>query len=299
MPKAIFAIRSYPLTLLLAALVFALTLVLTTTSIGKVGGGDDEGSGFGGTGRAGESGGSGFGGTGSPFPFFGLEEDEGEKARQELDRMREELRPVDVPEALQRAIESNLMRESARIAEAAKTPTGEQTAAAPVQDSVDTERLLQSDAAPAMQIARPTRQLSAPVIMPEPGNIIESFQLPPSEPGAQPLSNPLAQPQTELAELNSPTLPEAEADAINNLQLSPELSRELDARSEAELVKEELQLAESDLIEQESQRDSADSDERRVAPERIPRPELPPFQRIRPAVDRISISAPRPQPMRI
>lgn len=226
MPKAILAIRSYPLTVLLAALVFALTLVLTTTSIGKVGiGGDDEGSGFGGTGRAGESGGSGFGGTGSPSPFFGVtEEDEGEKARQELDRIREELRPVDLPEALQRSIENNLMRESAHIAEAFKAPVVEAPLVAPAQDRVDTERLSRSGAMPAMQIARPTMQLSVPVVMPEPANIIESFQLPSAEPEIA---------QLEIAEKSSPVLPEQ----IGVLDIL-ELSKELKINSEVESIKE-------------------------------------------------------------
>ena len=262
MPKAILAMRSYPLTLLLAALVFALTLVLTATSVGKVGvGGDDEGSGFGGTGRSGESGGSGFGGTGSPSPFLGsTEEDEGEKVRQELDRIREELRPVDLPEALHRSIESNLLRESTRIVEASSTPADESPVLAPPGDSVDAERLPQNDAAPARQIARPTLPLPAPVIMLEPDYIIETFQL------------PIAQ---------------------------PEIAEQVLEINKAELIKEELQLAEGDILHQESDESIEDSDERRVAPDRIPRPELPPFQRIRPAVDRISISAPRPQPLRI
>jgi len=40
-------------------------------------------------------------------------------------------------------------------------------------------------------------------------------------------------------------------------------------------------------------------EERRNSPERIQRPELPPFQRMRPAVDRSSVGPPRVQPMRI
>ena len=62
MPRAFFSIRGYPATLFFGALIFALTLVLTASSLGKVGiggpmggpaGGEDEGSGFGGTGRSG------------------------------------------------------------------------------------------------------------------------------------------------------------------------------------------------------------------------------------------------------
>jgi hypothetical protein len=294
MPKAILAIRSYPQTLLLAALMFALTLILTATSVGKVGaGGDDEGSGLGGTGRTGDSGGSGFGGTGSPSPFLGLsEEDEGEKARQELDRMREELRPVDVPEALQRSIESNLLRESSRIAETA-SPAIEVPTLTPVQDSVDTERLLRSDVAPAMQIARPTIQMPAPVTLPESGNTIESFQLPLVE-GIVEIIQP------ELAQQEPTETDGLKQDA--NRELSSELSAGLETDQpevfKQEAVKEEVQLAEGEAIQQDSEPAVTD-DDRRVAPDRIPRPELPPFQRVRPAVDRISISAPRPQPMRI
>src|SRR5690554_2066451 len=69
MPKAILALRSYPLALFVAMLLFVCTLLLATTSIGKItGGGDDEGSGLGGTGKSGEY---GFGGTGGPRPFVG------------------------------------------------------------------------------------------------------------------------------------------------------------------------------------------------------------------------------------
>jgi hypothetical protein len=46
------------------------------------------------------------------------------------------------------------------------------------------------------------------------------------------------------------------------------------------------------------QLDAADSS-RPLIPERIQRPELPPFQRMRPAVDRASITPPRPRPMAI
>jgi hypothetical protein len=70
MPSAITAIRRYPVTLLLAALLFIASFVIATGSLGKVGGGsDDEGSGIGGTGRTGEFGGSGLGGTGAPSPL--------------------------------------------------------------------------------------------------------------------------------------------------------------------------------------------------------------------------------------
>lgn len=65
MPKAILAIRRYPVTLGLATVLFLASLILATSSIGKIlGDGDDEGSGMGGTGR---HGGSGLGGTGAPF----------------------------------------------------------------------------------------------------------------------------------------------------------------------------------------------------------------------------------------
>ena len=73
MPSAITAIRRYPATLLLAALLFLASFAIATGSFGIVGGGgdDDEGSGIGGTGRTGEFGGSGLGGTGAPSPFLG------------------------------------------------------------------------------------------------------------------------------------------------------------------------------------------------------------------------------------
>ena len=63
MPKAILAIRRYPVALGLATVLFLASLILATSSIGKIlGDGDDEGSGMGGTGRHID-----FGGSGSPF----------------------------------------------------------------------------------------------------------------------------------------------------------------------------------------------------------------------------------------
>src|SRR5690606_22376492 len=71
MPKAILALRKYPLAILMAMVLFVCTLILATSSIGIIRGGGDEGSGLGGTGRDGLPGSSGFGGTGGPSPFFG------------------------------------------------------------------------------------------------------------------------------------------------------------------------------------------------------------------------------------
>ncbi|MGM0633418.1 MAG: hypothetical protein ACQETO_09630 [Pseudomonadota bacterium] len=95
MPRAILAIRQYPTALLLAAMLFALTLLLAAGSLGYIGG-DDGGSGLGGTGRIGDFEGSGLGGTGAPSPFFGASDDTME---------RDDSAPaVNDPEALDRAM---------------------------------------------------------------------------------------------------------------------------------------------------------------------------------------------------
>jgi hypothetical protein len=91
-----------------------------------------------------------------------------------------------------------------------------------------------------------------------------------------------------------------QADA-NTLEPAPASD---DAGTPAEM--QSLQLADSITSENEESPPldanappSEDTADRRISPERIQRPELPPFQRIRPAVDRASIAPPRPQPMRI
>ena len=52
-------------------------------------------------------------------------------------------------------------------------------------------------------------------------------------------------------------------------------------------------------VEGDAAEENALDNNRPLIPERIQRPELPPFQRMRPAVDRASITPPRPRPMQI
>ncbi len=111
MPRAILAIRHYPHALLLAGLLFLCSLILAAGSIGSItggGGGDDEGSGLGGTGRVGEFGGSGFGGTGSPNPFVGqggpVDNDDGSAGEEPGEAPQEEsFREIAPPESLELA----------------------------------------------------------------------------------------------------------------------------------------------------------------------------------------------------
>ncbi len=310
MPKAILAIRSYPITLLVAALIFAVTLVLTTTSAGKIRGGDDEGSGFGGTGRSGESGGSGLGGTGAPYPFLTQEEERDLRVREELDRMREELRPVDIPDALQRSFENN--------------PLFEQTELANLQapeiapDRVDVNRLLQDPAAPALQLAQPGRQMpvfDVPAIrLPEVA--IPPAALPVPRQAAEIADNTTAvdvEFNVERGAVTQETTPAtvAVADAfsdVSELMDAPaqkgfaDLVEFLTAGSEPATATEPNSATDSGSgIDQSTHnQELADTDDRRNLPQRFQRPELPPFQQMRPAViDRVSISPPRPMPMRI
>lgn len=314
MPKAILAIRSYPITLLLAALIFAVTLVLTTTSAGKIRGGDDEGSGFGGTGRSGEFGGSGLGGTGAPYPFLTQEEERDLRVREELDRMREELRPVDIPDALQRSFDNNPLFEQTELANSREPEIA--------PDRVDVNRLLQDPAAPTLQLAQPGRQMPVfvvPVVrLPEVA--IPPATLPEPRRAAEIADNATGvtvEDNVERGAVAQETTPAAVAVSDAFSDISPNVSEEMEtpaqkgfadlvefltAGSEPATATEPNSATHSDSgIDQSApSRELADTDDRRNLPQRFQRPALPPFQQMRPAViDRVSISPPRPMPMRI
>jgi hypothetical protein len=280
MPKAILAIRTYPATLLLALLIFLATLLITTGSLGKVrsgGDGGDGGSGMGGTGKSGEFGGSGFGGTGGPSPFFtSTDSEEQQKTPQFSIPSREQAAPVII--AQDPLVEESPSIESPsvlseRIIEAIDSnPLLEATRKEIAQSTEQTEETLEtaSQSRPALQLVELNNTPEQPVLdslqRPQPPfqdteSIQESLQA-----LRQVVTAPV---EKENAELSQPQ-------RQNDQQFAENIAVKLDT--------------EQQVSEQTRDRDGL--------PERIQRPDLPPFQRIRP-IERPALMPPRVQPMRI
>jgi hypothetical protein len=289
MPKAILALRSYPLAILMALVLFLCSLMLATSSTGIMGG-DDSGSGMGGTGRSGLPGDSGFGGTGGPKPFLGDtgngsdEHNDKEEEQQDLSNwpapwLQRETETAQVPDEITPLIE--LQRNPLR------DPTIESTPLFP--DNPDALRIIEQDTSQMPVHLR--RQLDLANSGEE---IIESSPL---------------EIRLQIPEISAP-----EPVDVRPLQRQLETQQALIPEAVISEPESELQ-GEAEAIPQQSGNNSlADSSNENipeiltetpqtVAPrsttERIQRPELPPFQRMRPAVDRTSVLPARPQPMRI
>jgi hypothetical protein len=280
MPKAILALRSYPMAILMALVLFACSLVIATASISKIGnGGDDQGSGMGGTGKSGHFGDSGFGGTGGPSPFFSGTDTVSD------DHVGD---PVIAPDAdhwpapwLQREQETARIPEEIQpLIELQRNPPQD-----PYRQRADDQ--LRN---PALHILDPVTTPLSPYAQ----RILEMANSSESE---------RTQPALEI-EIRIPENLQFELAELPNTQ-APGTVSPTTAPSAIELTEEVIDTTElAGLNGQDEEIPVIDAtidgtEERRNGPERIQRPELPPFQRMRPAVDRSSITPPRPQPMRI
>lgn len=306
--KAIMALRSYPLALFLAMLVFVCTLLIAANSIGKIngGGGDDEGSGLGGTGRNGDY---GFGGTGGPRPFLGdADTDESPAPRNEPTSQGSERdwQAPWLPREPEPQNDTFIPAEMQPLVELQRNPVQDPFRTSPVpNDDPDRLYILDDEAAgmPApvrqlLDMANSDENLIAPTVLelrlrvPEgpidTGNI-ETYRMELAAEPAQP-ANPAtetvnAEPLIPSAEEAAPSVEEAVTD-----QTLPALTETPNAGL--------AELSPGDS--QEERADAEDSEtDRRTSPERLQRPELPPFQRMRPAIDRASMVPPRIQPMNI
>jgi len=233
MARVIQAIRSYPITLVLAGLCFLLSLALATASVGKILGGDDEGSGM--------------GGTGAPVPFFGAnDEPEPEMPLERSDRNDADALPEWLPFQLRMLETVDIPRPDNSIEDLVR-----RSAPAPEQDHIGE---------PLTPAQRMMYDLADSAARDQVETVLElNIQVE----DINPLRN--INERLSLPQLATPRLAEQEADPGLALELEP--------------------LPEQDAAE-------------RAARERIQRPELPPFQRMRPP-QRASIAAPRPQPMRM
>lgn len=285
MPKAILAIRTYPATLLLAILLFLATLLITTGSLGKVrsgGDGGDGGSGMGGTGKTGEFGGSGFGGTGGPSPFFtstdstSTDSEEQQKTPQFRIPTHDQSAPVIIAQDPQ--VDGSISAESPnelseRVIEAIDSnPLIEETRIEIAQSSEQTESTLETAAQDRTDLQLVELQSS-----PE---------------------------QSKLDSLQRPQNPFEDSDSIIESQQPERQIATLPAEKEnsdlsKSLRENEQQVAETISVKLDTEQQTSDQTrDRDGLPERIQRPDLPPFQRIRP-IERPALMPPRVQPMRI
>lgn len=295
MPKAILALRSYPLAILMALVLFACSFLIATSSIGTIGGGgDDQGSGMGGTGRTGGyNGDSGFGGTGGPSPFLGSTD---EADSTDADSTADD---SSTPDSLIEPFLQQLDTETARIPDdmlplielqrnAPQRP--EFRDSTPALDILDdnreqdlpprARRLLDMAEAGNAHIVEPTLEIQIQIPEATGTDDIERFRM---EVAEQPAETGQPAPETD-------TSTDASVDSDTH---EAELPFALEQLSTDGLAGREAELDES--LPEENTQDSS----RPLIPERIQRPELPPFQRMRPAVDRASIIPPRPRPMQI
>lgn len=279
MPKAILAMRTYPATLLLAILLFLASLLITTGSLGKVrsgGDGGDGGSGMGGTGKSGEFGGSGFGGTGGPSPFFtSTDSEEQQKTPQFRIPTSEQSAPVIIAQDPQ-----------GNGSNSAGTP-GELSER--VIEAIDRNPLVEET---RIEIAQSAEQAERAIVADEQTVEIQLVEL----------QNAPEQP--ELDSLQRPQNPFQDSDSLlQNSQQERQIATAAAEKDSAELSKpqreNEQQIAETIAVKLDTEQQASDQTrDRDGLPERIQRPDLPPFQRIRP-IERPALMPPRVQPMRI
>lgn len=287
MPKAILALRSYPLAILMAVVLFVCSFLIATSSIGTIGGGDDQGSGMGGTGRTGGySGDSGFGGTGGPSPFLG--DNDASETEADADDA-----GSDVPDSLIEPFLQQLDTETARIPDDMRPLIELQRSSpqrpdfrdsTPALDILDDDsqalppharRLLDMAEAGTGTIVEPALEIHLQIPEDTGTDDIQPFRMDLAESDEASLTDPDTGTESESGTGEMPLV-------LEQLSTDGIAGRESDTDMDASL-----------------QDESTPDSNRPLIPERIQRPELPPFQRMRPAVDRASITPPRPRPMQI
>lgn len=280
MPRAILALRRYPATMLLAALLFAASLIMAATSLGTViggGEGDDGGSGIGGTGKSGEFGGSGFGGTGGPSPFFTGAADQDEQSDQQ-----QPLAPVVDTPTIEQTVRIELAR-SLADEPLDDTGVGVENSATLIAEPAVQEPAMQIELARAPVLERQTAPQTLNESAPEPVVATPIDRVATADAIAQ-AATP-SEPAIELIS-DSHTAPVVQAVAVL-------------AETAAETVDAAAMPPETVAVAQEAEQEVSEAPlDRSSVPERIQRPDLPPFQRIRP-VERPSLLPSRVQPMRI
>ncbi|MEX0738414.1 MAG: hypothetical protein WD071_03630 [Pseudohongiella sp.] len=294
MPKAILALRSYPLAILMALVLFVCSFLIATSSIGTIGnGGDDQGSGMGGTGRTGGfNGDSGFGGTGGPSPFLGsndaVENNDASENNNDINTsapdsppdsliapfLQQQQETARIPDDMQPLIE--LQRNSPQSPEFQPlTPRLDILDAEREEMPEHAHRVLEMAESSNRTIEEPTLEIQVQIPEATGTDAIERYRM-------------------DVADQAAPEPAETDSSGVDTRETA-----------DAPLVLEQLnadEIAENDTdtaADAQLQELDAGDSSRPLIPERIQRPELPPFQRMRPAVDRASITPPRPRPMQI
>lgn len=304
MPKAILALRSYPLAILMALLLFLCSLLLATSSTGIIGsGGEDSGSGMGGTGKSGLPGDSGFGGTGGPNPFLGESDADTDEQRQQdpadwpTPWLQRETETAQIPEEIAPLIE--LQRNPLR------DPTLQPTPLYP--DNPDMLRIIEQDNSGLPAHLRQQLDLAnSGEVMTESAPIEIRLQIP-EIPAPDPVDVPVLQRQLEAqqAQLETPVSNETDQESDEGSPTVTPQSVTPDTQLPGEAEAASQQSGNNTVAERSNKNipeivtETPEVTDPRTSTERIQRPELPPFQRMRPAVDRASVLPARPQPMRI
>lgn len=301
MPKAILALRSYPLAILMALLLFACSLLLASRSTGIIGGGnEDGGSGMGGTGRSEMPGDSGFGGTGGPRPFLGEIESAPDNQQDE-----HELSDTPSPWLPRETETATIPEEIVPLLEMQRNPLRDPTLPAPslTPEDPDALRILELDTSGLPSHLRQQLDLATSgEAMTESAPVEIHLQIPEIS-APDPLDIPALTRQTQPQQATLAETPTEEA--LFEVETDPSVvTPEVILTGETAPVSSQLPngaLAERNETEiPEIVTEAQDSTDPRATTERVQRPELPPFQRMRPAVDRTTIApASRPQPMRI
>ena len=286
MPKAILAIRTYPATLILAILLFLATLLITTGSLGKVrngGDGGDGGSGMGGTGKSGEFGGSGFGGTGGPSPFFTSSTPTSEDSKEQQKTPQFRIPKLDQPAPV-------IIAQDPQVDGSISTDTPSELSER-VIEAIDSNPLIEET---RIEIAQSNEQAESEVEIEQQETATLQLVELQSAPEKSSLDESLQRPQAPFVEENS---------LQDSIQPERQFATAPAEKDNAELIKpaleNEQQLAETIAVKLDTEQQASDQTrDRDGLPDRIQRPDLPPFQRIRP-IERPALMPPRVQPMRI
>jgi hypothetical protein len=272
MVETVLALRRYPTAMIMIMVLFFGSLLIAANSIGAIlqhgsvihgGGGDDQGSGMGGTGKTGLPGDSGFGGTGGPSPFLG-DAGSGNENNQQDDSTTSNDSSQDwplpwIPREQETAV---IPAEIIPLMELRQNPPQDPFRNTDLlsQGEPDALRVLDpNDSTPSLYLRQLIELADSEDLSTETPKLEISLQIP-EIPAPEPLSLPLFQQEAQ------PTTDEL---ATNNAEQLPEILTE-----------------------------TSPPDPRQNSG-RAQRPELPPFQRLRPAVDRATVAPSRPQPMRI
>ncbi len=283
------------------ALLLVLALSLSFTSAGRTRGGDDEGSGIGGTGRmAVPRGESGLGGTGFK-PYLGLNSDAQLQIQGEVfaspsantdTEFSAELPPVTaalgpMPEPEQRV---------ARPARPALVDVAFNPAPSSNRSEIDISEKIQRDIEVNSLYFEQLHKHMKGGASEGSSDIASSAPIPPATQAAAPSAE--AAPGNELASLTEDTSATVASHASDNQANTEQSTQQVTWNRVADYLATHVdtQIVSTSQTNQDASDPTADS--RNARPDRLQRPELPPVQRVRP-IQRAAILPPRVKPLQL